>query len=147
MNINKNANTKIDAFKVSRNGNPKNALNLKWDPIFKDNYNYVGGCGNFLYELFCCIYDLGPCLNENQENNIDHFSGFAYVANRTELNKIKFRDYEESFSFEMNFDDFLRVSREFNDLDSKKANEIWFKIIDDKIIVEGVWLNNNSDHK
>ena len=37
MNINKNANTKIDAFKVSRNGNPKNALNLKWDPIFKDN--------------------------------------------------------------------------------------------------------------
>jgi len=144
-NINDN-HSKIKAFKLVREKEFGNALNLALDPIFEHNYEYVGWSGSFLYDLFCCLDDFGMLINMYLLNNETYFSGNAYCGEIIADNKIRFKDYEESFIHEMDFDEFLRVNKEFDELDRKKANEIWFKIIDDKIIVEGVWLDN-SDHK
>jgi len=144
-NINDN-HSKIKAFKLVREKEFGNALNLALDPIFEHNYEYVGWSGSFLYDLFCCLDDFGMLINMYLLNNETYFSGNAYCGEIIADNKIRFKDYEESFIHEMDFDEFLRVNKEFDELDRKKANEIWFKIIDDKIIVEGVWLDN-TDHK
>lgn len=135
---------KIKAFKLVRDQEFGNALNLAWDLVFEHEYEYVGNSGNFLYDLYRCIDDFGILIPMYLEMGQNYFSGNAFCGELIDSNSIKFKDYEENFIHEMNFDEFMRVNKEYHELYKNKVNDIWFKIIDNKIALEGVWLDNNS---
>jgi hypothetical protein len=137
--------SKIKALKVSK----KEYLNGPYHVIFEEKYakEYDYQFGKFLDNLFWAIEDFGILVQMNLERNETYFSGNAYCGEIINDNKIRFKDYEENFIHEMDFDEFLRINQEYHELYRKKANDIWFKIINGKIILEGVWLNSNSNHK
>jgi hypothetical protein len=92
----------------------------------------------FLYNLFLVLEDFGIIVEMNLENKESYFSGNAYCGEIIENNKIRFKDYEENFIHEMDFVEFRRINKEYHELYRKKVNDIWFKIINGKIILEGV---------
>ncbi len=136
------SNSKIQAMKVTRNGIPNGPFNAIYSE--KTDSEDDAKMAKFLYDLFWAIEDFGILVEMYLKNDEIYFSGNAHCGEIIAPNKIRFKDYEESYIHEMNFDEFLRVNKEYHELYRKKANDIWFKIINDKIILDDFFSVDND---
>lgn len=133
---------KIAALKVSRISGLNSLVCFDWDEELIKHYNINQGAEPvFLYDLFRAIQDFGIiALHMNKD---DYYSGQVCYGKVLERKIIQIGDYQKDIIQEMNLNEFMRVTKEFFFLDNGDAEVIIFKLIDNKVTLEGYALDGS----
>ena len=118
-----------------------------YDYLVKSDEEYEACSEEFLLDLFQAFYDYGPIMSSYLKRKETSFSGNANASKLIQgTNNIVFWDTysENDITHTINFDDFLRLNDEFQDLWDNEAELIIFRREGQQVTIEGIWDKDNQ---
>ena len=108
----------------------------------KDDPDYDYGINAFLHTLYLVLDDFGQYMPIILKKKLTSFGGNS-TWGEIQQNKFLFGDDFEDATFEMDFDEFLKINIKYQEFCHLMADEIIFRRIGNKVSIEGIWNKSN----
>lgn len=114
---------------------------IYFDPALKNDPNYDYGTNAFLLALYLVIKDFGHCMPTTSKDKPTVGGGNSTWGEVTDDNLFLFGDDFDDLTYEMDYDQFVKINNEYYKLCYLMADEIILSRIGNKVSIEGKWHN------